>query len=276
MNQQFKIVDGKKVNTKIEWCDFTWNPVSGCLHECQWEMPDGTIAICYAKTVAERVAQDHYPHGFAHHYVHPKRLQEPLKVKEPAKIFMDSMSDLMGHWVPADEVEQVLDVCRQAHWHTFQLLTKNAPRLLKFDFPRNVWTLVSSPPDFMWGKRLSALQQEKMLRRDIEVLAQLPHDQITGMSIEPLSWDIAPILDEYLTTHPHAMNWAIVGAASNGNQLYQPDQRHLDDVLAVLGKFQIATFFKGNLDKKMVKVWREEFPVAPVVSLAPQQYAMEM
>lgn len=113
-----------------------------------------------------------------------------------------------------------------------------------------------------------------MLRRDIEVLAEMPHDQITGMSIEPLSWDIAPILEEYLTVHPHAMNWAIVGAASNGNLIYQPDQRHLDDVLAVLDKFFIPVFYKGNLDKKMVKVWREEFPVMPIVNRAPSQLEM--
>lgn len=274
MNKQLKVKNGVVVGRGIEWCDYSWNAISGCLHECKWEMPDGTVAICYAKSVAERVAVEHFPHGFAHHYVHPHRLQEPHKVKEPAKIFLDSMSDLMGAWVAEEEILQVLDVCRQAHWHTFQLLTKNAPRLLKFDFPRNVWTLVSSPPDWMWGKRLSALQQEKMLRRDIEVLAQLPYDQITGMSIEPLSWNIAPILDEYLTTHPHAMNWAIVGAASNGNQLYQPDQQHLDDLLAVLDKFSIPVFYKGNLSKKMVPVWREEFPASPIVNRAPTQLEM--
>lgn len=32
-------------NTKIEWADLTWNPVSGCLHGCEY---------CYAKRIATR------------------------------------------------------------------------------------------------------------------------------------------------------------------------------------------------------------------------------
>lgn len=132
----------------IEWTQFSWNPVSGCHHACTWTMPDGRVAECYAKTVAERVAMTAYPEGFAHHYWHPERLEEPLKVKKPARIFLDSMSDLMGAWVPDEQIEDVLDICRRASWHQFQLLTKNAPRLLKFNgrIPSNVWVGVSAPP----------------------------------------------------------------------------------------------------------------------------------
>lgn len=31
--------------TKIEWCDSTWNPVTGCAHGCEY---------CYARRIAER------------------------------------------------------------------------------------------------------------------------------------------------------------------------------------------------------------------------------
>lgn len=31
--------------TKIDWCDATWNPVTGCLHGCEY---------CYARRIAER------------------------------------------------------------------------------------------------------------------------------------------------------------------------------------------------------------------------------
>lgn len=31
--------------TKIDWCDSTWNPVTGCLHGCEY---------CYARRIAER------------------------------------------------------------------------------------------------------------------------------------------------------------------------------------------------------------------------------
>lgn len=30
---------------KIDWCDSTWNPITGCLHRCEY---------CYARGIAER------------------------------------------------------------------------------------------------------------------------------------------------------------------------------------------------------------------------------
>src|SRR5574341_410290 len=103
MNKQSKS-SGKR---GIEWTDYSWNPVGGCQHGCRWVMPDGVIVECYAETVAERVAQNAYPHGFEHHYWRPEVLDEPLKLTKPARIFLDSMSDLIGHWVEKEQVEQV-------------------------------------------------------------------------------------------------------------------------------------------------------------------------
>lgn len=108
----------------IEWTDWTWNPVGGCKHGCRWEMPDGTIAACYAERVAQGVAQAHYPDGFAAHTWRPGLLDEPLAVRTPAKIFLDSMADLFGSWVPQTHIDLVLVTVARAHWHTFQVLTR--------------------------------------------------------------------------------------------------------------------------------------------------------
>ncbi|MBL7836709.1 MAG: DUF5131 family protein [Bacteroidetes bacterium] len=234
----------------IEWTDYTWNPVGGCKHGCRWEMPDGTVAECYAETVAERVAQSAYPFGFEHHYWRPELLKEPLKLIEPARIFLDSMSDLMGHWVPDKQVNQVLDICREAHWHSFQLLTKNAPRLAEFEFPANVWVGVSAPPSIMFGKRLSLKQQARMLSRMLDMLRSV-QAPIKWMSIEPLSFDIAPLLVE------SGLQWAVIGAATNGKKAYQPKQEWVQNVLDVLDAQGTKVFFKGNL---LWEPWREEFP----------------
>ncbi|MCC6566631.1 MAG: DUF5131 family protein, partial [Chloroflexi bacterium] len=234
----------------IEWTDYTWNPVGGCKHACRWEMPDGSIAICYAEHVAERVAQAAYPHGFEHHYWRPELLEEPLKLKESAKIFLDSMSDLMGHWVPDEQIEQVLDIAREARQHSFQLLTKNAPRLLQFEFPPNVWVGVSAPPSFFMGRRLSEQQQARMVRRQIEVLRDVKA-AVRWMSIEPLSFDIAPLLVD------SDLQWAVIGAATNGPKSYQPRPEWVVNVLDVLDAQNTAVFFKGNIEWSP---WREEFP----------------
>lgn len=252
MNKQEKYKAGELVGRGIEWTDFTWNPIAGCKHACRWQMPDGKIAVCYAEEVAHGIAQSHYPDGFEAHYYHPKRLAEPLSLREPSKIFLDSMADLMGHWVPVEQVRAVLDFCRRAHWHSFQLLTKNAPRLLQFDFPPNVWTGVSMPPSFMWGKELSQRQQEAKFRRDMEVLSQL-RTPVRWVSFEPVAWDVAPILAEF----PRVINWAVIGAASSGPKYYQPEKAHIQNLLDVLDSQGVSVFFKGNLEWSP---WREEFP----------------
>jgi protein gp37 len=238
---------------------FTWNPVAGCQHGCEWRMPNGEIAVCYAETVAERLATRAYPHGFAHHYWHPDRLSEPLAIKRPSGIFLDSMSDLMGPWVPDEQIQQVLDVCRAAHWHTFQLLTKNAPRLLQFKFPRNVWVGASSPPDFMHGKPLNRQQQEAMLEKIFDTLPRI-NVPVRWISFEPLSWDVSSIVKG----SAGAIQWAVIGAASDGRKYFAPAEHDLRQLLDVLDALRVPVFFKGNMHSSEFasEHWREEFPAA--------------
>jgi protein gp37 len=253
MNKQNK-GNGKR---GIEWTDYTWNPVGGCRHACKWEMPDGSVAQCYAKSVAEGVAMAAYPEGFEYHYFKPMILDEPYKLKTPSRIFLDSMSDLMGHWVPDDDIRRVFDACRAADWHQFQLLTKNPARLLQFagDIPENVWIGVSLPPTFMWGKRLSHVQQARLFAKTLRIIGDLqPLPNIKWLSLEPLSFDAAPIMAANMDKLP---DWIVIGAASNGRNLYQPDPAHVGRILHIADMRQIPIFFKGNLE------WeprREEFP----------------
>jgi protein gp37 len=259
MNKQKKVLKDGSISRGIEWTDFTWNAIGGCKHGCRWHMPDGSTAICYAEEVATKVAQAFYPQGFEHHYFKPDKLGEPLRLKNPAKIFCDSMSDLWGHWIPETEHEMVLEVMRKASWHTFQSLTKAPARMLMYqkagyEIPANMWAGASVPPSVFMGKELSQHQQERMLHRTLEVLAQL-RVPIRWLSIEPLSFDVSAILAE----HPGAIQWAVIGAASNGKKLYQPKPEWVANTLRVLDAQGVAVFFKGNLQWAE---WREEFPGA--------------
>jgi protein gp37 len=262
----------KQGRSGIEWTHvygpntgYTWNPVAGCLHECQWEMPDGSIAECYAKTIAEGLASAAYPQGFDYHYWHPERLDEPLKLKTPAGIFCDSMSDLMGSNVPAWQIEQVIDVMRRADWHQFQLLTKNAPRLRRFEWPQNVWLGVSAPPSYMFGtgKRWSDDQQYIWYDKALECLGQT-NATVKWTSIEPLSFDVSLLIKQYADL----LDWVVIGAASRGRYYYQPEGLHLEKVLNRCQARNIPVFYKGNLRWLVEEIglpWREEFPVLEAI-----------
>lgn len=112
---------------KIEWTDYTWSPVTGCKHGCDY---------CYANKIAQRI----YPEKFEPTF-RPNRLGEPSKVKTPSKIFVSDMGDLFGAWVPDDWILKTLSACYDAPQHTFQFLTKNPARYLTMDelFPDGSW-----------------------------------------------------------------------------------------------------------------------------------------
>lgn len=250
--------------SSIEWTrvygrkGYTWNPIAGCKHACSWTMPDGVVANCYAEDVAENgMAKHAYPHGFEHHYWKPQLLDEPLKVREPAGIFVGSMADVFGTWVAEEQIRQVLDVARQAPQHTFIFLTKNAPRLLKFEYPSNCWIGASMPPDFMFGKPMDRYRQIRMLTRTMDVLKALrTRGTTTWLSAEPLSWHISSWLI------PAALDWCVIGAASTGRKYHAPRATVFTATVKQLDKLGVPVFYKGNLRvlPEAVNDWREGFP----------------
>lgn len=113
--------------TKIDWCNSTWNPVTGCLHGCEY---------CYARGMTRRFGKqlpdlsdfarrnkglhlldnkiDHnsYPYGFEPTF-HAYRLNDYIG-KKGRNIFVCSMADLFGDWVPDSWIEEVFDTCDRA------------------------------------------------------------------------------------------------------------------------------------------------------------------
>src|SRR5260370_25452287 len=109
----------------IEWTDAAWNPVRGCTKISQG------CKKCYAETFAERfrgVKGHPYERGFDLRLV-PEKLAEPLRWRQPKKIFVNSMSDLFHDKVPDSYIAQVVKVMLDAPWHIYQVFTKRAQRL---------------------------------------------------------------------------------------------------------------------------------------------------
>ena len=184
----------------IEWTDATWNPVTGCT-----KVSPG-CKHCYAERLAahlQAMGNPRYRQGFAV-TLHPDQLTLPLRWRQPRRIFVNSMSDLFHEAIPDAFIRQAFDVMAQAHWHSFQILTKRAERLAalapQLPWPPNVWQGVSvENAHYTW--RIASLQQVPAA--------------IRFLSIEPL---LGPIDALPL----RGIQWVIVGGESG------PQHRPLD------------------------------------------------
>lgn len=263
MNRQDQWRDGKLIKRGIEWTQpygrpgYTSNPIFGCKHNCQWQMPDGKWAVCYADLIAQRLMKDR---PFEELTFHPDEFTEWDKLKEPSAIFVGSMSDVFGAQVPEEWITEVLSQIRRNPQHIFMLLTKNAQKLRKFEpFPLNAWVGASVPPTRMFKNHLSKISQVNMFATTLKILTTLDA-RITWLSAEPLAWDLAPML-RTVDISKSPLKWCVIGAASMGVKVYQPNPVWVSDLISALDDKGVRIFFKGNLiGNSAAEPWREEFP----------------
>lgn len=226
--------------TKIDWCDYTWNPVTGCLHGCDY---------CYARRIANRfkdkrnltyvdgVKPEHlssvpYPYGFLPTF-HPNRLNDPAKVKKPQNIFVCSMADLFGKWVPDEWIKAVFEACLGAEQHNYLFLTKNTPKAKKlsdnygFNITLERW---------WFGTTVTS-------ERDKHRIKFLPPGFNTFVSFEPL---LGPIdIRDYLENG--YVNWIIVGAQT-GPGAVKPKSEWVQGIIDQGRAAKTPIFLKDNLN----------------------------
>lgn len=174
--------------SSIEWTEATWNPVTGCS-----KVSPG-CAHCYAEAFSERfrgVPGHPYEQGFDLK-LWPERLRLPLTWRSPRMIFVNSMSDLFHEGVARDYVTDVFDVMREAHWHTFQVLTKRHERLVQLApqlrWPGNVWMGVSIE-NRRFVHRADYLRQVPAAVRFISAEPLL--GSLDGLDLTEIDWLIA-------------------------------------------------------------------------------------
>jgi protein gp37 len=122
--------------SKIEWTDATWNPLRArnpetgkAGHHCVKISP--ACAHCYAASMNKRLGTnlDYTSSSPTETYLDAEALQQPLAWRRPRRIFVCSMTDLFGEWVPDAFIRRMFAVMSFAGQHTFQVLTKRPERM---------------------------------------------------------------------------------------------------------------------------------------------------
>lgn len=178
--------------TKIEWTEETWNPITGCT-KCS----DG-CTHCYAATFARRLqamGNSRYANGFDV-TIHEDLFNKPFEWKKPKLVFVNSMSDLFHESVPDDVILRLFDIMNRASEHTFQILTKRTKRLVdltyKIDWTQNIWMGVS-------------IENQSVLYRSEDL-------KKTGAYIKFISAE--PLLSPLSKLDLNGIDWLIVGGES--------------------------------------------------------------
>lgn len=249
--------------TKIDWCDATWNPVTGCMHDCKY---------CYARGIARRFGlhMTNYRHtgvfdldkpmyqralpGRSRRYIvypfdfeptfHRYRLDEPKHWKKPRTVFVCSMADLFGEWVPDEWIEAVFMACEAAPQHRYLFLTKNPKRygeLLRKGI------VLPNTIDWMYGFTMDGS-------------SRLPDRHPLGYrvfcSIEPILNKPDELLDIIELT-----DWCIVGAETGNRQgKVVPERSWIESIVQRCRGKNIPVFMKESLRELMGSDFTQETP----------------
>lgn len=264
--------------TKIEWCDSTWNPITGCLHDCEY---------CYARKIARRFCHgpwkmaedsrnhfigvpvrnaffenngtkiDPYPYGFDPTF-HKYRLDEPAKKTKGQNIFVCSMADLFGDWVPSEWIRLVWEACTKANWHNYLFLTKNPKRY------REIYRSELDYRCYMWfGATVTDNNSFLSLGDELYQVTDRNNKYHAKrfLSIEPLHEEIDVAT---LMLCVHNFDWIIVGAETGNHKgKIIPKKEWIDRIVEQCKDARVPVFMKDSLipivgEKNMLREFPEE------------------
>ena len=243
--------------TKIDWCDSSWNPITGCLHGCPY---------CYAAGMARRfggkIITGHdrlyildapirredgminpYPYRFDPTY-HKYRLKIPQDWKKPQTIFVCSMADMFGDWVPDEWIDQILTACLAAPQHRYLFLTKNGKRYIELAKKG----IMPDTENFWYGCSVTRPDEPFFFSDRYKTFASIEP------ILEPFDW--VPGLN-----HIELPDWIITGAETgNRKDKASPEKDWLDGIVNGCAEHHIPLFMKESLLALMGDDFRQEFP----------------
>jgi len=239
------------MKNKIGWCNTTWNPVWGCLNNCEY---------CYARKIAKRFWKKIWMIEANHQWKeHPTwawtgdhlsglkdfkptflRSQFDKEFpKKTQKIFVGSMSEI-AYWEDR-WVEKVLEKVKLYPQHIFQFLTRYPEVYDRHIWPKNCWLGVT-------------ITREKDFERGIPYLF-ITSCNITFVSVEPIL--------EYINPRPFSnanIDWVILGAETgNRKEKIIPKKDWVENIVNYCKWNNIPVYLKNSL-KIIYPIEIKEFP----------------
>jgi protein gp37 len=210
-------------DSAISWTDHTWNPTTGCSR-----VSEG-CRNCYAERLSLKWGWSKKPWTKKNEpfnvIEHEDRLRFPMRLKEPARIFVNSMSDCFNDQVSDDFISRIFQVMQVTPQHIYQILTKRPERAAKWPGP---W-----PPHVWMG---TSVEDSRVIHR-IDTLRQCKA-KVRFISAEPLIGPLEPL-------NLKGIHWVIVGGESGAGHrpMKQEWARAIRDECV---KRRVAFFYKQD------------------------------
>lgn len=253
------------INSRIDWTDDSFNPISGCLHGCEY---------CYARDIAHRfdggkklkygtrIVLDEpviidgkiaaYPYGFTPTF-HRYRLNGYIG-KKGRNIFVCSMADLFGKWVPDEWIKEVFAACEKAPQHNYLFLTKNPQRYVELQDKK-----ILAKMDNMWYG--TSVTDEKSLKVAAGAFGDMKIGINTFFSIEPILEDITNSETWSDCVKSQYMDWVIIGAETGRRKdKVVPERKWIEDIADECKRNGIPLFMKSSLADIWGEPMIQEFP----------------
>lgn len=212
--------------TKIEWCDYSLNPVKGlCPMACTNNQGK---EYCYARRMYKRfkwnlqIRYDHTVFAFLDH------------ITKPSKIFVGSTMELFGDWVSDWVMDNIFNTVRSYSEHIFIFLTKQPGNLInRSPFPDNCWIGVS-----ITGKEPSGFAYPLV---HLKV-------KVKFISFEPLLDSCIKDIDSFSRSlETSSINWVIIGQQTPISKCTEPKTEWIKEIVEAADKAKIPIFLKNNL-----------------------------
>ena len=184
-----------------------------------------------------------YPYGFEP-TLHRHKLDE-YKHMKGRTIFVCSMADLFGEWVPVEWIKEVFDACAAAPQHRYLFLTKNPERYTEL-FQKDILPDGADATNYWFGT--TAVNEQ--------VPFWFSSHHYTFVSIEPI---LGPF--EAIDNPVAKVNWVIIGTETKNGKIINPPKREwIENIVKNCRATDTSVFMKESLRGIMGDDFIQEFP----------------
>jgi protein gp37/ParB-like chromosome segregation protein Spo0J len=233
-----KATFNQQKGTEIGWAMWSWNPVTGCNHGCDY---------CYARAIAtSRDMAAYYPAGFTPLF-HHERLDAPANTPVPSRavadpahgrVFVCSMADLFGAWVPQEWIDQVVaSTVANPQWE-YLYLTKFPQRYDRLQLPASGWIGASVDEQHRAEPTLAAMRK------------------VSGVKVKWLS--LEPLLEPIKFSTLEGIDMIVIGAQSENigqNSSFSPPFEWVADLVQTARRDGCKVWLKTNLLGQISGQW---------------------